>query len=163
MYFANNDRNEEKAVSYLARAAFHGCCRSENWLAIRYLTGQGVEKDESRAYWLFRSASRRGDPSGVSEANVGHCYLNGHGVRADEREAANWYSKAAAKGEKESKYNYGLALVDGWAGETDKTRGWRLIREAAEEGLEEAAEVLRKFQGEQSNNSLQTDQPPAGG
>ena len=54
------DRDEDKAVEWLNKAAEQGNARAQVWIGGRYLNGTGVEKEEFEAVKWFRKAAEQG-------------------------------------------------------------------------------------------------------
>ncbi|MBQ1783741.1 MAG: sel1 repeat family protein [Gammaproteobacteria bacterium] len=59
-------------------------------------------------------------------------------------EAAHWFKLAASGGHVESQYNYGLALIEGWAGEVDVASGLSWLEKARDCGMADADEVYQR-------------------
>ncbi len=62
-------------------------------LALKYIFGEGVEKDELQAATWFRRAADLGD--GFAMFNLAYMYEVGQGVEMDYGKAKSWYDKAA--------------------------------------------------------------------
>ena len=65
-------------------------------LATRYADGEGVEKDEKKAFYWFSMGADESDPRAVDA--LGRCYQLGFGVEKDEVRAAELYRRAADSG-----------------------------------------------------------------
>ena len=105
------EKNSEKAVEWYTRAAEQGeqkliqlmscdaCIDSYDHaltsLGSCYIYGEGVEKDETKAYELFRKAAELGNLSACFM--VGEMYLGGIGVEKNEKAAFTWLRKAAVE------------------------------------------------------------------
>jgi hypothetical protein len=92
----SNDK--EEAAKWYLKAAEQGLSRAQFKIALCYIVGVGVPKNESEGLkWLRKAAER-----GVADAQfmLGVCYAGGAGVPKSESEAVEWYRKAAAKGHK---------------------------------------------------------------
>lgn len=86
--------------SVLRRLAENGNPDAQFELGIRFLGGEGVEKDEKKAAeWLQKSADQHNLPAMNA---LGTLYEEGVGVGKDEKRAFEWYEKAA---------RYGFALA----------------------------------------------------
>lgn len=76
-------------------AAERGDKDAQYGLYVRYSSGNGVAKDETKAvYWLKRAAES-GQPAAMDD--YGNRLQQGIGVAQNEGEAIQWYEKAAAK------------------------------------------------------------------
>ena len=70
-------------------------------MGLRYLNGNGVTKDLSKAIGYWSWADRKGDHS-MAQLRLGDCYHEGTGVEKDDQTAASLWSKAAQKGNVEA-------------------------------------------------------------
>lgn len=70
-------------------------------LGMRYLAGDGVDKDESKAFKKFESAAFQGH--GKAQYQLALCFLDGKGVTQDWSEAYIWSSIAGTMGVTEAK------------------------------------------------------------
>jgi len=77
---------------------------------LRYLRGEGVEKDYARALALFQQAAERGSPS--AHHRIGVMYLRGTGVPVDEGKAADLLMPLALQGYGDSAFVLGLIATD---------------------------------------------------
>src|SRR3954470_18694857 len=83
-------------VETLKKLAQSGNADAEFELGIRYLGGEGLEKDEKQAAeWLQKSA----DEHNLAAMNaIGTLHEEGVGMPKDEKKAFEWYEKAAKYG-----------------------------------------------------------------
>jgi len=88
--------NKVEAASWWLKAAQNGDNDAEITIADRFLSGQGVAQDYSKAlYWCDQVASHAGlqsDPAG--DYCMGYIYQHGLGVPADPKAARRWYGLA---------------------------------------------------------------------
>ena len=103
--------------------------RAANALGNMYESGQGVEKDDEKAFACYRRAADRGNLSGLN--NLGIFYENGRGVEKNERAAVDCYRRSARQGNVEGMTNLGFCLSEGI--------GCRKDYKAAREWLSRAA------------------------
>jgi TPR repeat protein len=92
------DRNLSEAIKWYEASAECGYHIQGvlNDLGVFYLTGNGVEIDESKAvYWLSKAVENDEIPS---FANLGRCYLLGIGVNKDLAKALRLFSIAIRRG-----------------------------------------------------------------
>ncbi|MBM3513101.1 MAG: sel1 repeat family protein [Alphaproteobacteria bacterium] len=99
-------------------------------MAVRYITGRDVEKDEARAIELFRQSAARDEPT--ASFNLGVAYASGIGVPQDDREAMKWYGQAEKLGNIDAAYWSGMMI--GW-GRGGMPESW----ESARPHIEKAA------------------------
>ena len=71
-----------------------------NNLAALYMEGQGVEKDQKKAFELFKKAAQMGDSS--AQINVGMIYAWGEGIVHDKMKAHENFKKALQAGQSEA-------------------------------------------------------------
>jgi hypothetical protein len=112
------DKNQSKIKDY------------ENGL--KYLNGEGVIKDESKAVDFFRKAAESG--YAPAQNNLGNCLYSGEGVSQDRVEAVKWYRKSAEQGNVEAQNNLANCY---WIGEgvaKDLVEAVKWYRKSAEQG-----------------------------
>ena len=76
-------RNLKHAVRLLKEAASAGVREARYDLAVCYQRGEGVAKNESRAFELYLSAALQGDVDSIVE--VARCFKYGYGVERNNR------------------------------------------------------------------------------
>lgn len=105
-------------------------------------TGETDEEFEARSMKLLETASE----GGVAEASyrLGVMYLYGDFVGGSSKSSSDYFERAIAQGHSHSKFTYGFNLYYG-SGDVkqDKSRGLRLLEEAAQDGVELAREELK--------------------
>lgn len=89
-------------------------------LAIRYLSGDGVELDVEKGVSLIRDAADKGNRFG--ELWMGLCYKEGYGVETDYDEAFRWFMSSAQKGNVGAMGMLGEAYKYGQGTEVDLTK-----------------------------------------
>lgn len=119
-----------------------GNARAQLKLASHYYLGAGVEKDDERAFALFRAAAEQGLPE--AENVVGWCYRDGVGVERDSQRAAAWFRKAAEQGDPEAQVNLASLYAAGDGVEKDLGEAVRLTQQAANQGFLRAQTNLGK-------------------
>ena len=71
--------------------------RAQRLLAMRYLRGRGVPKDEAIAfYWMQLAAQQH---FAMAQRSLGELYKNGSGIALDITIASHWYGLAALQGD----------------------------------------------------------------
>lgn len=88
-------------VEGLIAKAQAGDAKAQNELGVRYLLGDGIEKDPKQAVEWYRKAARSGYPEAMF--NLGAAYFNGTGVKIDDSAAFAFFSAAAAGGSMQGK------------------------------------------------------------
>ena len=105
-------------------------------------TGETEEEFEARSIRLLESASE----GGVAEASyrLGVIYLYGDFAGDNSKTSSEYFERAISQGHSHSKFTYGFNLYYG-SGDVkqDKSRGLKLLEEAAREGVLLATEELK--------------------
>ena len=73
---------------------------------------------------------------------VGERLMHGHGVETNQTEALAWFKLAAKSGHPHSSYNLAVAHLNGLNAGLEDGEHEELLRHAADDGVEEAEEVL---------------------
>jgi uncharacterized protein len=73
-----------------------GNLSAQHNLAVMYVTGHGVPKNDQQAVYWFRKSAERGNLK--SQVSMGISYNQGRGVPQDYSQAAFWFRKAAERG-----------------------------------------------------------------
>jgi TPR repeat protein len=87
---------------------------------------------------LYMAGSRDADHLGEIRAQSLFGWILGRDVPPDPERAARWYARAAASGDAESEYRYGMFQMRGVAGRRDRAGGAKQVRAAAEQGFARA-------------------------
>ncbi|GGY84632.1 hypothetical protein GCM10011613_32020 [Cellvibrio zantedeschiae] len=95
---------------------------------------------EKRSVELLKAASE----GGLAEASyrLGVLYLYSDLATEEDQKSSVYFERAISQGHSHSKFTYGFSLYYEQAGQA-KARGLQLLKEAAEEGIELAAEELK--------------------
>lgn len=80
-------------LEVLTQCADKGDANAQNALGMMYLQGQGIAKDDKKAFQLFSKAAAQNQPD--AQNAIGVIYEKGYGVPIDTKKAFEWYSKAA--------------------------------------------------------------------
>lgn len=86
-----HEKNEEKAVFWLKKAAETGHPWAQYYLAWLYRRGAGTKEDPQRAAVLFENAAQAGIAFAIHA--TADCYRRGYGVKKDPVKAINWLKK----------------------------------------------------------------------
>lgn len=99
-------------------------------MAVKYMHGQGVAKDEQKAMTYLQKAVEAG--SDRAQLALGYFYLQGTGgVAKDTAKAVEFFTMAAKQGNRDAQYNVGLAYVRGEGVEKDMAKGYEWFEKAA--------------------------------
>ena len=91
----------EESAEILLTDASQGIARAKRLLAMRYLRGRGVPKDEGIAfYWMQLAAQQH---FSMAQRSLGELYENGFGIALDITLASHWYCLAALQGDSTAK------------------------------------------------------------
>ena len=119
-------RNYTEALKYYKLSALGNDGNILNQLGYMYLTGEGVEADDSEAAKWFRKAAEAGNVTG--QYNLGWMYETGLGVTKNIILAKRWYEKAAAQNDGDAQSRLGDIYYngDGITKDYAKAREWYL-------------------------------------
>lgn len=88
---------EDRKVALLQVDARQGIARAQRLLALRYLRGRGIAKDEALAFhWMQLAAQQH---FVLAQRSFGELYENGFGTVVDVTLALHWYQLAACQGD----------------------------------------------------------------
>ena len=90
---------QERAKEWYEKAAKAGQKEAMNELALFYVKGRGVKRDERKAFALFKQAAQMGESS--AQANVALLYAWGKEVPHNKIKAYENFKKALAQGKNE--------------------------------------------------------------
>lgn len=108
----------DKAISILIEAKKNGHAPSRLFLGMLYQNGSHVEKDEVKAFELFKSLAEEG----FYESYLANCYLTGKGCEKDYQKALEYYLVAAKKKDDEAFYQLGCIYDYGLGVEENKEK-----------------------------------------
>ena len=83
-----------QSARYYERGSELGDAACQNSLGVFYVNGEGVRKDEKRAFALFQKSAGQG--YGLAMYALGRCYQFGTGCKGNMKKALEWYEKASA-------------------------------------------------------------------
>ena len=122
----------ERAFQDNVRAAELGHVDGMTNVALAYLNGRGVEKDEQQALEWARRAAAKGSAS--SMFTVGAIFYNGWGTDVDKEEAYKWYQKSWEHGNAEGAVRLAYRHYFGYGVPQDYEEAERWSRIAINEG-----------------------------
>lgn len=99
----NDCRNGEyeKAVSWFKKGVSTGNMEAVYELAMCYMEGKGVPKEERTALNLFLNYAENGTDAwtkALAKFRIGQIYENGYGGKAGRKEAEKWFRESASEG-----------------------------------------------------------------
>jgi TPR repeat protein len=86
----------QEAAKWIRRAAEKNHAHAQNYLAVMYANGLGLERDQTKAIAWFRKAAEQNEVA--AEYSLGHIHELGLGVPVDRKTALAWYRKSASHG-----------------------------------------------------------------
>lgn len=138
------------AVKYFEVASNQGDAKGIYHLALCYKKGEGVVKDEKKAFQLFLTASDMGD--GDAQFQLAECYYFGEGTKMDRERAFELYLRNANLGQKEAQFMVGYYYMHNQGGpffsiisERDTTKAFGWFMKSAEQGYHPAQRRLGAF------------------
>jgi TPR repeat protein len=87
----------EESLGVLQTDAQRGVARAQRLLAMRYLRGRGVPKNEALAFYWMQLAAQQ--DFALAQRGLGELYENGSGTALDINLAFHWYCLAAQQGD----------------------------------------------------------------
>lgn len=136
----NDNVGYEACSELIQRGAQMGAAESQFNLGCMYLIGDGVPKDENKAFEWTKKAAVQNHAN--AQYNLASFYLQGTGTEINYFEAIKWYEKAAAQGIALAQYNLAHFYYNGQLVSQDVIKAVSLFRKAAETGLKEAQYML---------------------
>ncbi len=134
-------KDEQKAMTYLTRAAAEGNANAELGMGYHYLQGTaGLQKDAEKAAEFFTRAAKHGNRD--AQYNIGLAYVRGEGVAKDLAKAYTWFEKAAYQDDTGAQYNLGVMSVNGEGTAKDPLTAYVWFRIADEKAYSGAKEGM---------------------
>jgi hypothetical protein len=127
-------------------------------LGVRYLQGNGVNKNYSEAIKWFTLAATQEHSN--SQLMLGKIYYYGEFVKPDFKKALIWNTLAAAQGLSEAQYMLGLIYENGSGVPEDKAEAKKWYILAASQGLKDAKEKLSISQSSFNSKSSISNSSP---
>jgi TPR repeat protein len=126
-------KNFDAARIQYFEAYQHGNAQAAAGLALLYVNGQGVPKDDAEAVRLFKIAADLGNAQGQN--GLGYLFQQGRGGPKDDIEAARLFKLAADQGYPAAQENLGRLYRAGRGGlPKDEAEAVRLFKLAADQG-----------------------------
>ena len=120
----------------LRQAATNGDANAQFVIATRYLNGENVAPDATKAaYWYGRAAVTGLAPAQYRMATL---YERGTGVERNMQAALSWYERAAALGNVKAMHNAAVIAAGNDAGAPDYQRAFKWFTLAAQHGLKDS-------------------------
>ena len=156
--------HQQNELTSLLKLSNSGDPEAQYDLAIFYMDGIGIQKDESKAFdWILKSENntiqnsviineheKKGFEldlkSAVTAQNyLGYCYQNGIGTLQDHKKAFAWYLRSSNKGYALSQCNLGCCYENGIGTERNEEKAFEWYLKSAENGNISAQNSLGRF------------------
>lgn len=143
LYQQNQDEDLMRtAARYYEAAVEKKCTKAALHLGSCYLDGKGVIQNDRLAFQYLYMAVEE-SPEAMNE--VGVCYFNGVGIKKNYDKAFRFFVRSAKLGNTEALFNLGICFYYGLGTAEDKVRGVKLLKEAANRGHADAADLLTQL------------------
>jgi TPR repeat protein len=141
-------RDLDKALHWISLSAERGLPPALVSLARFHEQGLIVQKDEKKAFALYRRAFNAKEP--ISSLRIAKMFFDGRGISQSYHEAASFFRTAASRGVPAGAHYYADMLYAGKGIPEDRKEAVKWYRKAAEMGWPFAARVLAPlyFKGE---------------
>ena len=126
------EKNYDQARKYYLLAADEGNYLAMYNLACMYYFGDGVEKDDAKAFQWYRKATENGDMEAANR--VGIMYQQGIGTDRDDRQAFAFFLRSAEGDSLSGQANLGFCYLLGKGTEKDVEKGLYWMNRASEGG-----------------------------
>ncbi len=131
------------AYQWYMKSALQGCPYGCMRLAYCYIEKIGTNRDEEKAFKLFKYAAEHGN--GEAQGKYGEYFLNGEFVEKDEAAAFEWFKKAAENNSETVWANLGYCYATGTCTEVDKQKAFECYLRGARNGEPWAAANLGMY------------------
>ena len=98
-------------------------------IALKYLKGDGIKKDEAKAVYWFEKSAEQGNTEG--QFSSARLYSKGKGVNQSYSRAAYWYEKAAQQGHIEAQFRLANIYLEGIGTEQSNLKAFEWTSSAA--------------------------------
>ena len=137
---AFDNKQYERAYKIWLPLAEQGDPEAQYNIALLYMKGNGVEKDERTALSWFTRAGEQGMAD--AQYNAGFMFYTGKGVYPDNRSAIEWWQLAANQGHPNAQNNLAIMYAFAYATKKDPEKAIALWTAAAKQGHPDAIHSL---------------------
>jgi len=127
----------------LTREANSGDVLAQHELGLRYLLGEGVAADTSKAVYWIRKAAEQNLAS--AKYNFAILLINGWGVEWNPFQAFRYFKEAAKAGMIQAQYVVGVLYTDDLIVKRDMNYAYYWVRKSSKEGYEPAKEIVNQI------------------
>jgi TPR repeat protein len=133
-------------IAKLQAEAEAGSALAQLNLAKAYEDGDGVPKDEERAFEWFRKSAEQGNPE--AQNRLGEMYRGGDVVQQDKATAVSWWHAAARQGNASAMCHLGVAYYNGDGVGVDDSQSYAWFLLAKRAGCQDANEAVRRAESQ---------------
>lgn len=135
------DKKEyKKAYDFWIKPAQDGDADAQYNIALLYMNGLGVEKNERLALMWFTYAGEQGMAD--AQYNAGVMFYGGKGVYPDHKSAIEWWTLAANQGHANAQNNLAIMHAFAYGTKQDTALALQLWTAAAQQGHPDAIDSL---------------------
>lgn len=129
---------EDAFNAFSKSAQYTNNVKSQYYLAECYMKGRGVEKDDKKAFQMYRRLAEKGLP--VAQAKLAYCLYKGIGIGKDIAKANFWMDKALRYDNVDAYtlYVLGTCYEEGLGRRQDVHKAMELYTEALSRGVDDA-------------------------
>ena len=136
-----NEGDKEKSFKRMLEAADYENEEAMLFVAICYMSGEGVDADIAEAIKLFKKCANKGNDTAMFY--LGECYMKA-GKNQDTEKAIKQYKKAADKGNLQALCQLGVIYINGNVVPRDSALGIEYLTTSSEGGYAQAQYLLGK-------------------
>ena len=128
----------DNAYASFSKGARFGSVTAQYYLAYCQAEGYGVEKDDRKAFSLYRRVAERGLP--IAQARIAYILYKGIGTNKDKAKANYWMNKATNYSYIDSYTTYvlGLCYEEGLGRERDMEKAMECFQKSCSKNVDEA-------------------------
>ena len=126
-----------EAIINLKKSSEERNAKAQYDLGVMYYKGEGVEKDDKKAFKWFTKSAEQGNAN--AQYNLGSM----HGLEMDYKKAVEWYTKSAEQGNANAQFNLGFMYSKGLGVEKDHEKAFEWYTKSAEQGNDFAKKTLQ--------------------
>lgn len=134
--FEKEEAEARKKFTDDLQEADNGNINTQYEIGLKYLKGNGVERDNTRAFYWFEKAANQNHIE--AQFSSGRLYARGKGIQENDTKAAYWYEKAAEQGHIEAQYRLANIYESGKGLNQDQNKAFKWTKTAASSGHIEA-------------------------
>lgn len=120
---------EELQFKNLLTESEEGFADAQFKIAVKYLKGHGIKKDEAKAVYWFEQSAEQGYIEG--QFSSARLYYEGRGVNQSYSRAIYWYEKAAQQGHMEAQFRLANIYLEGIGIEQSNSKAFEWMVSAA--------------------------------